>query len=263
MQEIKELQGKLEHSQVWEGNKGLPTAISTITPKPFKSLKMTILITPSFDESVQKKIQTDVAIPKEKSYFTRLASYQGTKGHSHASCRRKMTSMRTRAASIALCLCWLKFSSRDKPRTGAPLCACWEVQTEEQRKLNASLTCVKQGKAQGTLTTLHHVTLPAEVSSWQPVTSITSTAVLPTSSRANTQPSTGTQTQASTNYSHESLCTFHLLITKYCFLPSSSILFYISNSFAPIGFPLLKLHCATAWGKALFYLAFSPLLLDF
>lgn len=66
--------GKLEHSQVWEGNKGLPTAISNITPKPSESLKMTILITPSFDECVQKKIQTDGAIPKEKSYFTRLAN---------------------------------------------------------------------------------------------------------------------------------------------------------------------------------------------
>lgn len=32
MQELKELLGKLEHSQVWEGIKGLPTAISDITP---------------------------------------------------------------------------------------------------------------------------------------------------------------------------------------------------------------------------------------
>lgn len=74
MQEIRELLGKLEHSQVWEGNKGLPTAISNITPKSSKSLRMAIVITPFFDESIQKKIQTDVAIPKEKSYFTRLAN---------------------------------------------------------------------------------------------------------------------------------------------------------------------------------------------
>lgn len=66
MQEIKELLGKLEDSQVWEGNKGLPTAISNITPMSSKSFKMMTLITPSFDESVPKKFQTDVAIPKEK-----------------------------------------------------------------------------------------------------------------------------------------------------------------------------------------------------
>lgn len=66
MQEIKELLGKLEDSQVWEGNKGLPTAISNITPMSSKSFKMMTLITPRFDESVPKKFQTDVAIPKEK-----------------------------------------------------------------------------------------------------------------------------------------------------------------------------------------------------
>lgn len=44
--------GKLEHSQVWEGIKGLPTAISNITPMSSNSFKITILITPSFDESI-------------------------------------------------------------------------------------------------------------------------------------------------------------------------------------------------------------------
>lgn len=48
--------GKLERSQVWEGTKGLPTAISDITPMSSKNFKMTILITPSFDESIQRKI---------------------------------------------------------------------------------------------------------------------------------------------------------------------------------------------------------------
>lgn len=74
MQEIKELLGKLEHSQVWEGIKGLPTAISDITPMSSENFKVTILIIPSFDKSIQRKIQADVAIPKEQSFFTRLAN---------------------------------------------------------------------------------------------------------------------------------------------------------------------------------------------
>lgn len=48
------------------------------------------------------------------------------KEHSHVSCRTKMTSMRTRAACVALCLC----SSSDKPWTGASPCAYWQMQTE-------------------------------------------------------------------------------------------------------------------------------------
>lgn len=39
--------------------KGSPTAISNITPMSSKSLKMIILITASFDESIQRKIQAD------------------------------------------------------------------------------------------------------------------------------------------------------------------------------------------------------------
>lgn len=84
-----------------------------------------------------------------------------------------MTFKRAYAASVALCLCWHKFSSIDKPSTGAALCAYWHTQIEGEKETSCLPNQYKKGeKTQKKTTTQYHVNLPAEVSSSKSVVSI-------------------------------------------------------------------------------------------
>lgn len=69
------------------------------------------------------------------------------KRHSHVSCRRKkMTFKRAYAASVALCLCWQKFPSIDKPWTGVTLYAYWHTQVEGAKETWCLPSQYKKGK---------------------------------------------------------------------------------------------------------------------